>query len=442
VTVTNPKLIENIFYKKALKYIFGQLPMFHRIGAAAYKNNLDNTLALSRLTGQPELRFPSIHIAGTNGKGSVANMLASVFQEAGFKTGLFTSPHLKDFRERIRINGEMISKKFIGDFIAGHQSDFEAIQPSFFELTFAMAMQYFADAKVDIAVVETGMGGRLDSTNIVRPVLSIITNISYDHMQFLGDTLPKIATEKAGIIKTGVPVVIGKWLPATNPVFEKTAAEKNAKLVFADQIYKATDFTFVFSKPFGSFCQMRRRGVLAFKDLYCPLSGKYQQENLQTVFAAVELLNELDYDISETILREGLTRVLTNTGFKGRWQVLKIRPLVICDTAHNVAGLEMVVKQLKSVKRDHIHFVLGMVGDKDIRNIMKVLPETATYYYCKPNIPRGCEAKRLAMHARRRGLTGNIYPSVKEAYKAALLAASKKDLVFIGGSTFVVAEVV
>lgn len=442
MTVTHPKRIENILYNKALKYIFGQLPMFHRIGAAAYKNNLDNTLALSKLTGQPELRFPSIHIAGTNGKGSVANMLASVLQEAGFKTGLFTSPHLKDFRERMRINGEMIPKKDIGAFIEKYQSDFEAIQPSFFELTFAMAMQYFADAGVDIAVVETGMGGRLDSTNIVRPVLSIITNISYDHMQYLGDTLPLIATEKAGIIKSGVPVVIGKWLPATNPVFEKTAAEKNAKLVFADQIYKATDFNFICSKPFGSFCQMRRRGVLAFKDLYCPLSGEYQQENLQTVFAAVDMLKNQGYDISETVLREGLAQVLTNTGFKGRWQVLKIRPLVICDTAHNVAGLEMVVKQMQALKHDHIHFVLGMVGDKDIRNIMKVLPENATYYYCKPNIPRGCEAYRLAMHARRRGLKGNIYPSVKDAYKAALLAASKNDMVYIGGSTFVVAEVV
>ncbi|MEI6853747.1 MAG: folylpolyglutamate synthase/dihydrofolate synthase family protein [Bacteroidota bacterium] len=442
MTVTNPKLIENILYKKALKYIFGQLPMFHRIGAAAYKNNLDNTLALSRLTGQPELRFPSIHIAGTNGKGSVANMLASVLQEAGFKTGLFTSPHLKDFRERMRINGEMIPKKDIGAFIEKYQSDFEAIQPSFFELTFAMAMQYFADAKVDIAVVETGMGGRLDSTNIVRPVLSIITNISYDHMQYLGDTLPLIAAEKAGIIKSGVAVVIGKWHPVTNPVFEKTAADKNTQVVYADQIYKATDFTFSCATPFGSFCQMRRRGVLAFKDVYCPLSGEYQQENLQTVFAAAYKLNQLGYAINETLLREGIANVVINTGFAGRWQVLNARPLVIADTAHNVAGLEWVVKQLKSVKRDHIHFVLGMVGDKDIRNIMRVLPDTATYYYCKPNIPRGCEAARLAMHARRRGLTGSIYPSVKDAYQAAYKAASKTDLVFVGGSTFVVAEVV
>jgi dihydrofolate synthase / folylpolyglutamate synthase len=437
---TELPIVQN--YKEALRYIYNQLPMFHRIGAAAYKNNLDSTIALSNLCGKPELQFPSIHIAGTNGKGSVANMLASILQEAGFKTGLFTSPHLKDFRERILVNGEMISKNEVTTFISKHQTDFEAIRPSFFELTFALAMQHFADKKVDIAVVETGMGGRLDSTNIVRPLLSIITNISYDHMQFLGNTLPEIAIEKAGIIKPKVPVLIGKTQVETQDIFIKTAQNLQSPIIFADKIYKTTDFDFAHVKPYGSVFNMLRNGAPVYKDFYCPLSGYYQRENLQTVFAAYDILNKNGFKINRIGLFDGIGNVTRNTGMKGRWQVMHRNPLIICDTAHNEAGIASALAQIATLHYKKLHFVIGMVNDKDIKKILSFLPLKAIYYFCKPNIPRGLDQKILAKKANKAGLEGITYDSVKEAYRAAQAAANADDLVFVGGSTFVVAEVV
>ncbi len=433
-------MIEN--YSQALKYINARLPMFHRVGAAAYKDNLDNTLALSKICDHPETKFPCIHIAGTNGKGSVANMLASILQEAGYKTGLFTSPHLKDFRERIRINGEMIFQKDVATFMIKHEEEIDKIKPSFFELTFGLAMQYFANKKVDIAVIETGMGGRLDSTNIVNPILSIITNISYDHMQFLGKTLQKIAIEKAGIIKPKIPVLIGKTQAETKEIFEKTASELNAPIRFADKIYKTSNFSFSYTKPFGSVYTMLKHNAPMYKDYYSPLSGYYQQENLQTVFAATEILKEIGYNISDLQLFDGIGNTKRNTGLKGRWQVLQRTPLTICDAAHNEAGIASALAQIATLRYEKLHFVLGMVNDKDTRKILGFFPTLASYYFCKPNIPRGLDAKLLAKRANEMGLKGDSYDTVKEAYRAARDQAKSSDLIFICGSSFVVAEVV
>jgi dihydrofolate synthase / folylpolyglutamate synthase len=415
--------------------------MFHRVGAAAYKNNLDNSITLSKLCGKPEQQFPSVHIAGTNGKGSVSNMLASIFQEAGYKTGLFTSPHLKDFRERIRINGKMIPRKEVVSFFENHQKDFDEIHPSFFELTFALAMQYFADEKIDVAVVETGMGGRLDSTNLVRPILSVITNISYDHMQFLGNTLPEIAKEKAGIIKRKIPVLVGKTQEETRKVFENTAKNMGSPITFADEIYSTGDFSFSYISPFGSVFKMYKNGYLLSRDFYSPLSGIYQKENLQTVFAAVDILVKQGYKINDIDLFEGIGNVTKNTGLKGRWQVLKRMPLTICDTAHNEAGIASAMMQIKELPINKMHIVLGMVEDKDTNKILSLLPHKATYYFCKPDIPRGLDQNTLQTNAFLKGLKGKSFNSVKEAYAAASSKAKHNDLVFVGGSTFVVAEV-
>jgi dihydrofolate synthase / folylpolyglutamate synthase len=441
VSSSSDKAPKNQLYQQTLDYIYSQLPMFHRVGAAAYKNNLDNTLALSKLCRQPETHFPSIHIAGTNGKGSVSAILVSILQESGYKTGLFTSPHLKDFRERIRVNGVMIPKKKVVSFIAKHRPDFEKIQPSFFELTFALAMQYFADEKIDVAVVETGMGGRLDSTNIVRPILSIITNISYDHMQFLGNTLPEIAKEKAGIIKTNVPVVIGKTQNETDDVFISFGKEMKAPICFADQIYRTSDFTFSNISPFGSVFRMNKADSDLNKDFYCPLSGNYQKENLQTVFASVDILKKQGYHISDFSFFDGISNVTKNTGLKGRWQVLNRMPLTICDTAHNEAGIASAMMQIKELPINKIHIVLGMVEDKDTGKILSLLPNKATYYFCKPDIPRGLDQNILQTNAFIMGLKGKSFSTVKEAYLAARAKAKHDDLVFVGGSTFVVAEV-
>jgi dihydrofolate synthase / folylpolyglutamate synthase len=424
-----------------LKYIFDRLPMFHRIGAAAYKDNLDNTIALSKLTGNPELQFPSIHIAGTNGKGSVSCTLASILQEAGFKTGLFTSPHLKDFRERIRINGEIIPKSVVVSFMENFKKDFEKIEPSFFELTFAMAMHYFAEEKIEVAVVETGMGGRLDSTNIIKPLLSIITNISYDHMQFLGDTLQKIAEEKAGIIKEDTPILIGKTQTETKKVFSEYSDLLESRIYFADQIYKITEFHPRNEMPFGSDFKISKYGAIFEKKYYCPLSGHYQIENLQTVFAAADILKDY-FRIRFDAVSDGISRVTSNTGLKGRWQVAGENPLTIFDIAHNEAGIRLVVEQLKATPHNKLHMVMGFVNDKDISKILSLLPKDATYYFCKPDIPRGLELDILIPEVGKLGLKDQSYTSVKKAYEAALRSAAKEDLVFVGGSTFVVAEVV
>ena len=429
-------------YSRTLDYLFNHFPMFHSIGADAYKNNLNNSITLSNIMGKPEQKFRSIHIAGTNGKGSVANMLSSVLQEAGYKTGLFTSPHLKDFRERIRINGEMIPKEFVTEFVATHKKIFDTIHPSFFEMTFALAMQYFADQNVDIAVIETGMGGRIDSTNIVNPVMSIITNISLDHTQFLGNTLQEIAMEKAGIIKKGVPVLIGKSQPKTDTVFKNAAKSLNTDVQYADKIYKIDDLWSWSERPFGSVFTMNKYAVTKFKNMYCPLSGGYQRENLQTAFAAVDILNEQGITISKDALTDGIANVIKNTDFKGRWQVRSRRPLTIFDTAHNEAGIKQIALQISELQFAKLHFVLGMLGDKDISKILCLLPKKATYFFCKPKLPRGLDQKVLAEQAREFGLEGTAYPSVHIAYSHARKAASKEDLIFVGGSSFVVAEVV
>ncbi|MEI6124607.1 MAG: Mur ligase family protein [Bacteroidota bacterium] len=433
-------MIEN--YPQALQFIFSTLPMFHRVGAAAYKNNLDNTIALSALAGKPEQQFPSIHIAGTNGKGSVANMLASVLHESGFKTGLFTSPHLKDFRERIRINGKMIPKTTVKKFIQKYENDFEQIQPSFFEMTFALAMQYFAQHKVDIAVIESGMGGRLDSTNILRPVLSIITNISFDHTQFLGDTLEKIAIEKAGIIKSGVPVLIGKTQNETREVFENSAKKVNSEIHFVDSTYQVRNLVHSNVPPFGSTFNLFKNDVQEFSDVYTTLSGDYQKENFQTVFAACDILNDCGYIINKSGVIKGLENLVKNTDFKGRWQVKAQFPLIVFDTAHNEAGIRQVIEQILKLKVGKLHIVLGMVRDKDYTELLALLPKEAEYYFCKPNIPRGLNEEILLEKALGLGLKGNSYASVKVAYQQAQKMANAADMIYVGGSTFVVAELV
>lgn len=416
--------------------------MYHRIGAAAYKANLDNTLALCKLTGNPQSAFKSIHIAGTNGKGSVSHLLASILQSSGLKVGLYTSPHLRDFRERIRIDGKMISKSFVSAFISTHRKEFEKIKPSFFEMTFIMAMVYFAEEKPDIAVVETGMGGRLDSTNVVNPILSIITNISFDHIAFLGDTLEKIATEKAGIIKKGIPVLIGESNLQTNHVFLSEARKKNSTLHFADNNLEINHFRLKTRPSLKLEMDVLKKDIVIFKKISTPLAGLYQLKNSLTVLKAIELLKELGYKINDAHIYSGFSDVLKNTGLKGRWQVISRNPITICDTGHNIDGIKEVVRQFRFMNYEKLHIVFGMVNDKNIDDILEILPRNAQYYFSKPNIPRGLDVNILVEKARLAGLTGDAWQTVNLALQAARTAADENDLIFIGGSTFVVAEVV
>ncbi len=390
--------------------------MYQRVGKTAYKADLSNTILLADYLNNPETKFKSIHVAGTNGKGSTSHMLASILQEAGFKVGLYTSPHLKDFRERIKINGELIPKRNVTTFVKNHESFFENNQLSFFEMTVGLAFEYFAKEKVDIAIIEVGMGGRLDSTNIITPVLSIITNIGFDHTQFLGSTLPQIAKEKAGIIKESVPVIIGEYSNETLPIFEEIANERNTTL------YKAFE----------------TKGALMPSDL----KGDYQKSNIRTVQTAVQILQEKNYPIGIQHLAKGLQNVIKNTGLMGRWQVLQTKPKVICDTAHNKEGLSITIKQLAAEKFEKLHIVLGMVNDKDLDGVLPLFPKNAAYYFCKPDVPRGLDTTTLWKGAANFGLEGNEYISVQKALKAALKSATTKDVIYVGGSTFVVAEVV
>jgi len=432
-------------YRQTLDYLFAQLPMFHRIGAAAYRADLGNTIALCTLLGHPENSFKSIHVAGTNGKGSTSHLIASVLQSAGYKTGLCTSPHLKDFRERIRVNGKKIPKAYICDFVSSNKRSFESVQSSFFEYAAVMAFQYFADEKVDVAIIETGMGGRLDSTNVITPLISVITNISKDHTMFLGDTLPAIAVEKAGIIKQGVPVVIGETQPEVQDVFLKKAKALNAPIHFADQNYKIQDM----KEKKGDFniAPMRRDSIPGDGvpgvgvPLNCPLTGIYQKKNFITSFQVLEILIDCGFKISENAIRSGFRNVVRQTGLQGRWQVLPGEPRTICDVGHNEAGIKYIIEQLNLEKFDRLHWVFGLVNDKDADGILKLLPADAIFYFCKANIPRGLDADELRQKAIVFGLNGKVYPSVKEAYQAAKQAAAENDLVFVGGSTFIVAEV-
>jgi dihydrofolate synthase/folylpolyglutamate synthase len=423
-------------YRDALNYMYQHLPMFQRIGSAAYKANLDNTIAICNALNNPQNYFPSVHIAGTNGKGSTSHMLAAAFQSAGYKTGLYTSPHLKDFRERIKVNGKMISKKYVAQFIELHQSFFNEINPSFFEMTVGMAFQYFKDKKVDVAIIETGLGGRLDRTNVINPVVSVITNISYDHMALLGNTLPLIAKEKAGIIKSHIPVVIGESQPEVKMVFTEMAKKFNAPIYFADKHYK------VIANPLSDVMQVYQHKTIYFKSIKPQLQGIYQLKNIATVLQAIEVINSNGFKINKHHAKAGIKHVVDLTGLSGRWQVLSKKPFCIADSGHNEAGIKFVLQQLKQTPHHQLHFVLGMVNDKDITKILRMLPKSAIYYFCKANIPRGLQVTELSRMASEAGLKGKTYKSVRAAYNAAKKAAVINDLVFIGGSTFTVAEVV
>lgn len=403
-------------YNDTLNWMFAQLPMYQRQGKTAFKKDLTNSLALAKHLKNPEKKFKTIHVAGTNGKGSTSHMLASVLQEAGYKVGLYTSPHLKDFRERIKINGKVISEEDVIGFIEDNKSFLEELKLSFFEMTVGLAFDCFAKQKVTIAIIEVGLGGRLDSTNIITPEVSVITNIGLDHTQFLGETLPEIAFEKAGIIKPTVPVVIGEFQEEVFPVFEKIAQEKNAPLFLASNINTSSYLT--------------------------DLKGSYQVNNVKTVLKTIEVLKQKNLVISEENLKNGLLKVIENTSLLGRWQILSKQPKVICDTGHNKEGLTYTLKQLLQEKFSKLHFVFGVVNDKDLKDILPMFPKEATYYFCKPDIPRGLEATLLQKQCAKFSLKGQIYSSVKEAYNTALKSAAKDDLIFIGGSTFVVAEVI
>ncbi|TYB79406.1 bifunctional folylpolyglutamate synthase/dihydrofolate synthase [Bizionia myxarmorum] len=403
-------------YQDTLNWMFSKLPMYQRQGKSAFKANLDNSISFAHHLNNPQNQIKTIHVGGTNGKGSTSNMLASVLQEAGYKVGLFTSPHLKDFRERIRINGQMVSEQFVIDFIEHNKVYLENTGLSFFEMTSGMAFDYFSKNNVDIAIIEVGLGGRLDSTNIIRPELSIITNIGLDHIQFLGDTLDKIAFEKAGIIKSTIPVVIGKTQLETKPVFEAIAERLHSPISFADQ--------------------------LAHVDYESDLKGIYQTENKQTVLQAVLVLRALDYKIDDIHIVNGLIAVTLNTGFQGRWQILQNKPLIVCDTAHNIDGLKLVMQQVQELTFNVLHVVFGVVNDKDVLSILDLLPRNAVYYFCKPEVPRGLDENILSAIFLEHGFQGSTYSSVNKALMAAKSKANCDDMIYVGGSTFVVAEII
>ncbi|CAI8404377.1 MAG: Folylpolyglutamate synthase [Formosa sp. Hel3_A1_48] len=402
-------------YKATTSWMFSRLPMYQQQGGAAYKKDLSRTLKLAAQLNHPERKFKAVHVGGTNGKGSTAHMIAAVLQESGYKVGLYTSPHLKDFRERIRVNGALVSEQFVVEFIAHHKSFLEQYQLSFFEMTVGMAFSYFEKEKVDIAVVEVGLGGRLDSTNIIAPEVSVITNIGLDHTQFLGDTLQEIAKEKAGIIKKNTPIVIGETQEEIQSIFRQKANTLNAEIYFAD--------------------------VSVHRTCASSLQGSYQQKNIKTTLQTLKLLQGRGYKISEEHIQKGLLNVQKNTGLRGRWEVLSETPKIICDTAHNKEGLSLVLNQLQNQSYKSLHIVLGMVRDKSVERLLSLFPINATYYFCKPDIPRGLDTEELAQIFISKGYFGQRYSSVNEALVAAKQAASLEDLIFVGGSTFVVAEV-
>lgn len=396
--------------------MFQQLPMYQNQGKTAYKADLVNTLQFAEHLQHPEHNFKSIHVAGTNGKGSTCHMLASILQEAGYKVGLYTSPHLKDFRERIKINGKEISEAFVVEFIEKHKSFFETHSLSFFEMTVGMAFDYFSKQKVDIAIIEVGLGGRLDSTNIILPELAIITNIGLDHTQFLGTDLGTIAFEKAGIIKQEVPVVIGESNPETKTVFKEVAERRNAEIYFADQQHNL--------------------------DYESDLKGSYQMKNKATVLTAIQIIRSKGFEVSEEALKKGFLNVVKNTGLNGRWQILQERPKIICDTAHNKEGLQYTMDQLLKEQFHELHMVFGVVSDKDVKSLLPLLPKDALYYFCRPHIPRGLDAEILRDVFIENGFKGDAYSSVEDALNAAKQSATQSDVIYVGGSTFVVAEII
>jgi dihydrofolate synthase / folylpolyglutamate synthase len=427
-------------YSETLEFLFSQLPAYHRIGKAAYRNDLNNTLLLDNYFNKPHQKFLTIHVAGTNGKGSVSHMIASILQEAGYKTGLYTSPHLKDFRERIKINGVMIPESEVVSFVDGNKEILESVRPSFFEMTVAMAFNFFAEMEVDVAVIEVGLGGRLDSTNIITPVLSVITNIGHDHMDLLGDTIEKVAVEKAGIIKENIPVVISETQVETKDIFCQRALMNNSEIIFADSSWKC--------ELHSDFSQEARRKYsivrLADKRQYTgesELAGNYQNKNIQAVFAAFSILSRT-FSISEENIVSGIRKVVTNTGLGGRWQVLGKSPLIICDTGHNKEGLGYVLNQISGISYNSLHIILGFVNDKDLSSVLPLFPVSAKYYFTKASVPRALNEEILRQEAAKFQLWGSTFPTVIEALDSAKINAVKSDLIFIGGSTFIVAEVV
>jgi len=425
-------------YEQTIDYLYRKLPMFTRVGAVAFKKDLHNTIAMCESLDNPQNKFKTIHIGGTNGKGSTSHMIAAIFQQAGYKTGLYTSPHLKDFRERIRVNGEMVSKDFVINFVEQQQGIIEEISPSFFEVTVAMAFSYFSEQNVDIAIIEVGLGGRLDSTNIITPELSVITNISLDHTNILGNTLKKIAGEKAGIIKPGIPVVIGESHPETDLVFIQKAKETQSSILFADQQLQISK-----SAKEGEFLNISvsKNGNLLFENILLDLTGTYQLKNILTVIQAIETLKTLGFKIHNDALYSALKNVKDLTGLMGRWQILSQNPLIVSDTGHNIAGITEVVQNINTTPHKKLHVVIGMVKDKDINGVLNLLPPTALYYFCQPQLERALSAQELATEAEKHGLKGSVFSTVELAINAAKENANADDLIYIGGSTFVVAEI-
>ncbi len=425
-------------YEEAISLLFSSLPMYQRVGKAAYKSTLDNTLELDDYFGHPHRAFDSIHVGGTNGKGSVAHMLAAVLQKAGYRTGLYTSPHLKDFRERIRVDGEMIPREAVTDFVNAHRAILDRVRPSFFEMTVAMAFDHFAREKVDVAVIEVGMGGRLDSTNIILPRMSVITNIGMDHSQYLGDTLYKIAREKAGIIKAGIPVVVGQRQDEVSIVFERRAGELGCPLYFADEEYRV-DYA-LRSLAGQQLMQVYRNGEPFLKSLGTDLLGFYQQKNIVTVLKSLDVLAEAGFEVPEQYLRGGMADVRGITGLRGRWEILGHNPLTICDAAHNPDGMKEAMLQMQQIPRKELHFILGMVDDKDPGGVLALLPQKAKYYFTQASIPRAMDREKLAREAMKFGLHGQVSPNPPRSLEIARSEAGPHDLIFAGGSTFLVAE--
>lgn len=420
-------------YQETIEYLFNSAPLFQHVGGDAYKEGLSNTHLLDEHLGHPHRRFRTIHVGGTNGKGSCSHTLAAILQSAGYKVGLYTSPHLVDFRERIRVNGEMVSEEYVIRFVEEHRTFFEPLHPSFFELTTAMAFNYFAQSRVDVAVIEVGLGGRLDCTNIITPDLCLITNISFDHTQFLGNTLTKIASEKAGIIKQGVPVVVGETTDETRPVFKEKAQEVGAPIILSDEE------TLVTSSAAESN-NTRTYQTKPYGELHGELGGLCQEKNTNTILHAVEQLQKLGYRLSEANIRKGFSQVCRLTGLMGRWQKLNDRPTLICDTGHNVGGISYIIDQLEQQTYHRLHIVLGMVNDKDVSGVLAMMPKEATYYFTKASVKRALDEEILLSLGKAHHMQGTSHPDVATATRAALEAATEEDLIFVGGSSFIVAD--
>ena len=420
-------------YEETITYLFNSAPLFQHVGKDAYKEGLDTTHQLDEHFGHPHRKFKTIHVAGTNGKGSCSHTIAAILQSAGYKVGLYTSPHLVDFRERIRVNGIPVGEEYVIDFVENHRAFFEPLHPSFFELTTAMAFNYFAERQVDVAVIEVGLGGRLDCTNIIRPDLCVITNISFDHVQFLGDTLAKIASEKAGIIKSGIPVVIGETTPETKPVFIETAQKQGAPIHFAEE--EQLLLSSAINEQGKRIYQTED-----YPDLAGELGGLCQVKNTNTLLSAIRVLQGIGYHINKEHVREGFANVCSLTGLMGRWQKIQASPVAYCDTGHNKAGIQYIVEQLGHQNYRQLHIVIGMVNDKDITGVLAMLPKDATYYFTKASVSRALGEEEVQRLANKAGLYGKTYPSVKEAFESAQASAHPDDFIFVGGSTFIVAD--